>query len=364
MLFRSLNRIKNTMLGTFGAYAVLHAIQNNVKALADFDREMTQVKVITNSTKAEMKVFEQSALNIGSTTRYAATEVAKLQLEFGRLGFSTREILLSTKATLDLATATGENLPRAAEIAGATLRGFNLDASEMGRVTNVMAKALNESALTLDSFADGMKYVAPVATAVGVSIEETSAMLSVLSDAGIKGTMAGTSLRRIFTLLSKDGGTLQEKMASLAEKGISLANANDEVGLYAQTSLLILTRYFPVIDELKKSMEAAKDEAEDMAIAMNENLATSIDIAKNSMDAYLLSLKEGGGIIKDATDYFADFWLVASNRGFLDAAIRGGVGGIISDILGEDWDNANTARKIREHIKLAEDALEIGRAHV
>src|SRR3990172_6716813 len=157
--------------------------------MAEFDREMTQVRVITGASGKAFQMLEKYALRIGSSTKFAAKEVAGLQLEFGRLGFSTREILLSTKATVSLATATGEDLRRSAEIAGSTLRGFNLDASEMGRVTDVIAKRLNESALSLDSFADGVKYVAPVAASLGVTIEETTAMLSVLADAGIKGTM-------------------------------------------------------------------------------------------------------------------------------------------------------------------------------
>lgn len=146
----------------------------------------------------------------------------------------------------------------------------------MGRVTDVMAAALNNSALTLDSFADGIKYVSPVAAAVNVSLEETASMMSVLADAGIKGTQAGTSLRRIFTMLTDSGKPLQQRLDELAKSGLTLAGANDEVGLYAQTALLVLTRYKTKIDELNQAYKEAKGETNDMARAMEDNLATAI----------------------------------------------------------------------------------------
>lgn len=306
LMQKSLVSLKNTLLGTFGAYAVINGIQQAVKTLAEFDKVMTQVSVITGSGKMTegFNRLEQSALRLGSTTQYTAKQVAELQLEFGRLGFSTKEILQSTEATVNLATATGEGLARSAEIAGSTLRAFNLDASEMGRVTDVMAAALNNSALTLDSFADGIKYVSPVAAAVNVSLEETAAMMSVLADAGIKGTQAGTSLRRIFTMLTDEGKPLQERLDALAKAGINLAAANDEVGLYAQTALLVLTKYKPKIDELTIAYEAAKGQTQEMANAMQDNLATSITKVQTAWDSLILSFKQSGEI-KDITDMVA-----------------------------------------------------------
>lgn len=315
-----LKRLQNQLIGTFGAYQVIGAIQSSVKTLAEFDKTITQVGVITGATGADFDRLEKSALRLGSSTQYTAKEIADLQLEFGRLGFSTREILQSTKATVDLATATGEGLARSAEIAGSTLRAFGLDASEMGRVTDVMAAALNNSALTLDSFADGIKYVSPVAAAVNVSLEETAAMMSVLADAGIKGTQAGTSLRRIFTMLTDTGKPLQQRLDELAQSGLTLAGANDEVGLYAQTALLVLSRYKPRIDELTVAYNEAIGATDEMARKMENNLATSITKVGTAWDGLILSFRNSSGVLKEAADNTANIITAFSNTGGLERA--------------------------------------------
>lgn len=318
---KTLVSLKNTLVGTFGAYAFINGITEAVNKLAEFDKAMTQVSVITGSGKTteDFKRLEQSALKLGSTTQYTAKQVAELQLEFGRLGFSTREILQTTSATVDLATATGEGLARSAEIAGSTLRAFNLDASEMGRVTNTIANSLNYSALTLDSFADGIKYVAPVAASLNISIEETAAMLSVLADAGIKGTMAGTSLRRIFTMLTDDGKPLQDRLKALSEAGITLAQANDEVGLYAQTSLLILTEYLPKVEALNAAFIKNREAADEMARGMEDNLGTAITKVGTAYDALILSFRNSNGLLKsEMTDLatFLNLWAIDSGEAF------------------------------------------------
>lgn len=315
LLGKTAAKISTTFQGILigrGVYEIIQGFGSAISTLAEFDKSMTQVKVITGATNEEFRELEESALKLGSSTQYTAKQVADLQLEFGRLGFSTKEILNATTATVDLATATGESLARSAEIAGSTLRAFGLDSKQMTRVTDAMATALNESALTLDSFADGIKYVAPVAAASNISLEETAAMLSVLADAGIKGSQAGTSLRRIFTLLTKDGKPLQERMAELAKQGITLAGANDEVGLYAQTALLVLERMLPTVNNLTQKIKDNTGSTKEMARAMEDNLATSITKAKTAWDAFILSLRGSNGFISGVVKHIRNVLVVAA----------------------------------------------------
>ena len=291
---------QNTILGvgkalgiTFAASQVFDGLKYGVSVMAEFEKQMSTVKAITGATGADLQKLEQNALDLGRSTQFAASKVAGLQIELGRLGFSNKEILKSTEATINLATATGEDLSRSAEIAGSTLRAFQLDASNMGRVTDVMAAAFNNSALALDSFADGVKYVAPVAKATNVSLEETSALLSVLADAGIKGSQAGTSLRRIFTLLTKDGRPFADRLQELADKGITLADANDEMGLYAQTALLIIAAQNEKVKELTETYKNASGEARRTADVMRDNLAGDLTKLGATVDALILKMKDG-----------------------------------------------------------------------
>ena len=95
-----------------------------VKLAVDFESAMAQVKSVSGATGSEFKKLEQSAKDLGASTVFTAREVAALQLEYSRLGFSADEITQVQEATLNLAQATGSDLAQAAEVAGATLRAF------------------------------------------------------------------------------------------------------------------------------------------------------------------------------------------------------------------------------------------------
>lgn len=290
-----------TLVGGFGVLTVFNALKSGIRVIADFEKQMSKVRAITGASAQEFEKLEKNALALGRSTEYTARQIASLQVEYGRLGFTTEEILNATEATLNLATATGEDLSRSAEIAGATLRAFQLDAKEMGRVTDVITGALNSSALALDSFADAMKFVAPNAKAVNVSIEETSALMSVLADSGLKGTVAGTSLRKIFTLLTRDGGTLQDRLKALAARGIDLADANDEVGLTAQTSLLVITKQLDKVAQLTKEFESLNGEAKRTADIMRDNLTGDVDKLTSAMEGLILEGSALNGLFRSLT---------------------------------------------------------------
>src|SRR5688572_15881904 len=242
----SLNRL-NGVLGSFGvgitAIAVFGIFKDATKTISEFEHEMSTVKAITGATGKEFDRLRDSAIKLGASTKFTGKEVASLQVEYGRLGFTTAEILAAQEATLLLATATGEDLAKSADVAGSTIRGFGLDASETKRVVDVMAQAFNKSALGLENFREAMKLVAPNARVAGLSVEETTALLGTLADAGIRGSIAGTSLRKILTDIAKDGRPLNDRLRELAAKGITLSSAMDEVGRTAQTSLITLVDY-------------------------------------------------------------------------------------------------------------------------
>lgn len=236
---------------------------------ADFEQSMAKVAAVSGATAGEFKKLEQDALRLGSATRFTATEVSGLQLEFSKLGFSADEITKVTESTLALAQASGSDLAQSATVAGSVLRAFGLDASETGRVTDVMAASFSSTALDMDTFADSMKYVAPVAKSAGLSLEETTAMLGTLANAGIKGSQAGTSLRRIISQLGATGGDVAGAIENLAKQGLNLADAKDEVGRNAQSALLVLSQGTGVTKELGDAFNNAQGKAKQMAGVMD-----------------------------------------------------------------------------------------------
>lgn len=270
--------VLNKAQGTFALItAGLYGIQKAFQPFIDFEYQMDKVRAVSGATAEEFGRLTDDAKRLGEATEYTASEVAELQLNYARLGFSPDEIIAVTQATLDLATATGEDLAQSADVAGATLRGFRLDASQMPRVVDVMANSFNLTALSLDNFTDSMKYVAPIAASAGVSLEQTTAMLGVLADAGIRGSQAGTSLRRILTEMSVSGKSVSEALLDLERKGITVAGAMDEVGKYAMTALNVLANGAGQVDSLTVALDESAHAAESAAAVMRDNLQGDID---------------------------------------------------------------------------------------
>lgn len=187
----------------------------SVREFMQFDDAMRAVAGTSQATSAELEALTNNALELGKTTSYTNAEVANLQLELSRAGFKPDEIIQSTESILDLARATGTELPRAAEIGANVLRAFGLDASEMARVSDVAGAATSKSAQTLEDYFEAIKYVAPNARQAGLSIEETSAAIGILADVGIKGSLAGTALRNSILRLSNPTGAAADELAKL-----------------------------------------------------------------------------------------------------------------------------------------------------
>lgn len=242
----------------------------SVKTAADFEQAMAKVKAVSGAAGDAFKALEKQAKDLGGSTIFTAKQVAELQENYAKLGFSAEEIGQVTEATLMLAQASGSDLADAAEVAGGTLRAFGLDASETAHLTDVMAKSFSTSALDLNRFQESMKYVAPVAKSAGISVEQTTAMLGLLANAGVHGSQAGTALRRIISELGATGGDVAGTIQKLAGEGLNLADAKDEVGRSAQSALLILAEGIDGLQDYTTQLENADGAAAGMAATMND----------------------------------------------------------------------------------------------
>lgn len=281
---------KNMSMKVTAPIAALGAVSFSV--FKGFEQEMSKVQAVSGATAEEFAALSQNAKDLGASTMFSAREVATLQTEFAKLGFSAKEITKVTGATLALAQASGTDLARAAEVAGSTLRAFGMDASQTNVVTDVMAKSFSTSALDMETFAESMKYVAPVAKSAGMSIEETSAMLAIMADAGIKGSQAGTSLRRIISEIGATGKPTAEALRELADQGIGLADAKDEVGRSAQSALLVLAGGVDRISPLTEEYKNAGGAAQEMADIMGATAFGASKRLESAMEGLMISIGE------------------------------------------------------------------------
>ena len=207
------------LLGGAGALAAPFLI--SAKVFTSFSDAMLKVKAVTGASGKDFDMLSGKAKELGRTTSFTASAVASAMVELGRAGFDPGEIDNSISSVLSLARATDTELANAANITGQALRGFNLDASESGRVADVLTATANGSAQTIDDLGEAMKVVAPLANEAGESLEDTAASLGILANNAIKGSLAGNSMARAYKNLS---GADVQKM--LQRQGVAAVDAN------------------------------------------------------------------------------------------------------------------------------------------
>ncbi len=294
-----------------GATAAIALITRGLKDAFDivknFEQANADLAAVLGKTRDEIRALSDDAIRLGGSTKFTATEISKLQKEFAKLGFSEQEILDATEATLDLAAATNTELAEAAKVAGATVRGFGLDARETQRVVDVMAKSFSSSALDMEKFSTAMGKVAPVAKAVGLTIEDTTALMGTLSDAGIEASISGTSLRKIFIELARKGISLKDALAKIKGSQDKLTTATELFGVRAATAGLVLAENTDRTAALNEELQEAGGTAEDMADEQLDTLEGSITFLTSAYEKWILELSRGNSVIKDSIRSLIDF---------------------------------------------------------
>ena len=286
----------------------LAVIRNITGIVRNFEQSQADLASVLGVNVDEMKALTEQSRELGATTRFTAGEVASLQKEYAKLGFDQTEIQAMTEATLQLAAATGTELPRAAEVTGATLRGFGLDASETQRVVDVMAKSFSSSSLDMEKFATAMSSVAPVAKTAGLSVEKTTALLGTLTDRGLDASTAGTGLRNIFLELSKEGMTFEEAMLQINSASDKNAASLALFGKRGATVGTILSETAEDVSNLEGKLNDAGGAAKEMADKQLNTLNGALDLLKSAWEGFILDLEEGTGVfagLKDVIGFVA-----------------------------------------------------------
>jgi hypothetical protein len=262
------------------------------KTFATFEQSMAKVKAISGATGSAFKDLESTARQLGMTTRFSASEVAELMLNYSKLGFSASEIEKITGATLNLALATGEDLAQSATIAGGTLRAFGMEADQMQRVTDVMAKSFSSSALDLEKFQNSMNKVAPIANAMGNSLELTTAQLSVLVNNSHEASTAGTMLRSMMLKATKDGFNFDEALNQIANSSDQNAEALKFFNDRAVGVAVTLANNVETTNQLTEAYEKSGGAAEAMAKIMDDTLEGSMFRLQSAVSEMGISIGE------------------------------------------------------------------------
>lgn len=201
-------------LVTKGMGLASRAIRGVTEEFISFDQSVTAAAAkfpekIRRGTD-EFKALQDVAREVGANTKFSATEAAGGLDFLAMAGFNASQAMAALPRLTDLATAGAMDLARASDIASDALGAFNLmtkDSAQLnenlGRINDVMAKTVTSANLDMEMYFETMKQAAPVATAAGASLEEFSTLMGEMANAGIKGSMAGTTLKNMFLNLQK-----------------------------------------------------------------------------------------------------------------------------------------------------------------
>lgn len=359
---KGLQATSNILKGSMTAIAGLGGAA--IKAGSDFESGMSKVAAISGASGQELKDLTDKAKEMGSTTKFSATESAAAFEYMAMAGWKTGDMLDGITGIMNLAAASGEDLATTSDIVTDALTAFGMKASDAEHFSDILAQASSNANTNVSMMGETFKYVAPVAGALGYTAEDTALAIGLMANAGIKGSQAGTSLRSMMSRLTKptkevqnamnrlgisltnsDGSmkSLNEVMADLRDgfNGLSEAEAaelaSSLAGQEAMSGLLaIVNASDDDFKKLERSIYNCDGAAARMAETMSNNLQGQITILKSGLEGLAISLYENMQapcmeIVKTAQEMVQELQ-EAFNDGGLDGLVTT-FGSILSRIV-------------------------------
>lgn len=283
-----------------------------IKVGMDFEAGMSKVAAISGAAAEDMDILTEKAKEMGEKTKFSATEAAEAFSYMAMAGWKTEEMLGGIEGIMNLAAASGEELGLVSDIVTDALTAFGLKARDAGRFADVLAAASSNSNTNVAMMGATFKYAAPIAGALGYTIEDTAVAIGLMANAGIKADQAGTSLRSVMTrlaapprmaakaidaldlsLTNADGtmkpfsvviDDLRGKFAGMTKEQ-QVANAKALAGQEAMSGLLAIVNAAPAdVDKLRLAILKSAGAAERMAEVMQDNLKGQLVILGSTLE--------------------------------------------------------------------------------
>ena len=297
------NSIKNIALQVGGVVAVEEALRSVIETGVEFEKSISKLGAISGASANELQKMSDKARELGQSTQYSASEVAEAMNFQAMAGMKANQILEATPDLLNLASVGQMDLARASDIATDTMTAFGLSAKEMTRIVDVMAVTTTNSNTNIEQLGEAFKNVAPVAHNLGLSIEQTSAMLGVLADSGRKGGDAGTHLKIILQRLSS---TTKPVIKGLKELGISAYDSNGKLKPMTETLKQIKSKLDGLSDQKKN--EILKNLFGEEAIASANIILNNLDSMDNKLKKITNSSGQASKMAKQMNDNLEGDW--------------------------------------------------------
>lgn len=233
----------------------------------EFDSSMSKVAAVSGASASEIEQLTKKAQEMGSTTKFTASESAEAFNYMAMAGWKTADMLDGIEGIMNLAAASGADLATTSDIVTDALTALGYSAKDAGRLADVMAAASSNANTNVEMMGETFKYAASVAGSLGYSMEDVAIATGLMANAGIKAEQAGTSLRSIMQRLATNTGGARDAVKGL---GVEITNAD---GTMRPLST--------VIGELRTSLGKLTDE---------QKTATAKTIAGTTAMAGLLAI--------------------------------------------------------------------------
>ena len=276
-------KIATAIAGYFGA----RMFGDVVGAARDFESAMSAVQAAAGASGDELAALRAAAEQAGATTKYSSVEAANALENLAKSGLSASQVVEALPAVLNLASAGGVELGTAAEFITKAVNGMGMEFAEAGRVADVLAMGANASNTSVTGLAQALSYAAPLANSLGLSLEQTVAIIGKFADAGIDAGRAGTALNSILAQFSDPASKFRKELADagittgdfdqalrqLATSGPAGQKAINAVGQEAGPALrALLNQGIGALDALKGKLDQSAGSAATFAKVMSDNL--------------------------------------------------------------------------------------------
>jgi len=262
------------------------------KSGMEFEQSMKTVGAVSRASAGQFAALKDEARKMGATTEWSANQAAQALKYLAMSGMTANQSIQALPGMLNLATAAQMDLASASDIATDALTAFGLGTNEMERLTDSLVNTSTRANTTVSMLGQSFKTVAPVAANMGYSIEQTSAMLGVLANSGIKAERAGTSLRQALLKTGKAakslgmdaGSSLIDVLKEMKRRQFSVNDVTKEFGLIASTGVTVLMNNVGAYQKLNKEIENSRGATKKLSSEMRDSLSNDFKILGSALE--------------------------------------------------------------------------------
>lgn len=317
-VFKSLG---NSIAGAFSAKAIVGFHKEALNLRASFEQSMANVQALSGATGAQLEALTNKAREMGKNTVWTAKDAADGMGHMAQLGWETKDMLDGIEPVLNLATAANTDLAKSSDIVAKTMKTYGMESKRATEAADIFAKIQAKTGTNFEQMGEAMRYVGPVASSLGMDLSTTSKYIGILGDNAITGSMAGTTLRSMFSRLAypvkevqkgfdaynqatgitiNKTDSVEQKIKKLASGWSKLSEnqkiqvANQVAGKQAMSGFLnIMKDYEGGMKKLDAIMKDNNITAKSMADIQKTNLAGAFHMVRSAWEEFQLALTKG-----------------------------------------------------------------------